>query len=303
MKQIWLIITAIILLVLRIIFLKFKNETKENFENPSTSDKIAFCFLTIDNIHKAELWEDFFKGHEDKYSIYLHPKNPEKVDPAYKKYILGNLVETKWGDISLVRATLNLFREAYKNQNNKICVLVSDSCIPLNNFDYIYNELMVNKDQSNIISIRNDTPQGYKYRHNSLKLKDPDFIPFINFKKCSQWCAINRKTIDFLLKYDYTDSFSLMFAPDEHYFINMFDKFKIPYNIMNITHDNWLEPSTDTKYKPFPKTYTEISDTDIIKARQSGSLFFRKVVKETKLDTNYLFGNNIGSPNVRIMTK
>mgnify|MGYP000223743036 FL=1 len=183
MKQIWLIITAIILLVLRIIFLKFKNETKENFENPSTSDKIAFCFLTIDNIHKAELWEDFFKGHEDKYSIYLHPKNPEKVDPAYKKYILGNLVETKWGDISLVRATLNLFREAYKNQNNKICVLVSDSCIPLNNFDYIYNELMVNKDQSNIISIRNDTPQGYKYRHNSLKLKDPDFIPFINFKK------------------------------------------------------------------------------------------------------------------------
>ncbi len=72
---------------------------------------------------------------------------------------------------------------------------------------------------------------------------------------------------------------------------------------MNITHDNWIDPSNDSKYKPFPKTYTEISDTDIIKARQTGALFFRKVVKETKVDTNYLLGNNVGSPNIRIMTK
>ncbi len=299
-----LILTIILLLIIRIIFLKTNigNSSIEGFDNSESKDKIAFCFLTIDNINKIDIWEEFLRGHEDKYSLYIHPKNPEKVDPKYQSNIIGNLIETKWGEISLVRATMNLFKAAFQNPDNKICVLVSDSCIPLNNFDYIYNELMINKDKSNIISPRNDTPQGYKFRHNALKMKDPNFIQFINFKKSSQWCAINRKSIEFLLTYDYTDLFSLMFAPDEHYFINIFDKFNFPYTTMNITFDNWIEPSEDRqKYKPFPKTYTDITDTDIIKARQSGALFFRKVVKESKVDTNYLFANNIGSPNIKIM--
>jgi hypothetical protein len=299
-----LILTITLLLIIRIIFLKTNKDKKkiEGFENPGSTDKIAFCFLTIDNINKIDVWEDFFRGHEDKYSLYIHPKNPEKVDKKYKSNIIGNLIETKWGEISLVRATMNLFKAAFADPDNKLCVLVSDSCIPLNNFDYIYNELMINNDGDNIISLRNDTPQGYKIRHNSLKMKNPNFIKFINFKKSSQWCAINRKSIDFLLTYDYTDLFSLMFAPDEHYFINIFDKFNIPYKIMNITYDNWKEPSDDKeKYKAFPKIYTNINDTDIIKARQTGALFFRKVVKESKLDINYLLSNNIGSPNIKTM--
>jgi hypothetical protein len=186
MEKIQIIILTVILLVLirSIILIITKNSTNyiEKFENQSAPDKIAFCFLTIDNIHKLDVWEQFFKGNEDKYSIYIHPKNPENVSNKYKKNIIGNLVETKWGDVSLVRATLNLFKAAYQDPQNKMFVLVSDSCIPLNNFDFIYNELIVRKNKSNIISIRNDTPQGYKFRHNALKNKDPNFLPFINFK-------------------------------------------------------------------------------------------------------------------------
>ena len=242
-NQVLVIVLIILLLVfIRFIILKTNNGNDEDgiekFENQNSLDKIAFCFLTIDNIHKLEVWEQFFKGNEDKYSIYIHPKNPEKVSNKYKKNIIGNLVETKWGDVSLVRATLNLFKAAYQDPQNKMFVLVSDSCIPLNNFDFIYNELIVRKNKSNIISIRNDTPQGYKFRHNALKNKDPNFLPFINFKKCSQWCAINRDTIKKLINDDYTALYSLMFAPDEHYFVNIFDKFNIPYYIMNITNDN-----------------------------------------------------------------
>ena len=35
--------------------------------------KIAFMFLTKGPIPLAPLWEKFFKGHEGRYTIYIHP--------------------------------------------------------------------------------------------------------------------------------------------------------------------------------------------------------------------------------------
>ena len=36
-----------------------------------------------------------------------------------------------------------LFREAYKDDNNYKFVIVSNSCIPLKSFNYIYNKLTI----------------------------------------------------------------------------------------------------------------------------------------------------------------
>ena len=55
--------------------------------------KIAFLFLTLDNINWHYYWDKYFDGHNSKYSIYVHPKYPEKVTvPWMKKNIIKNLV-------------------------------------------------------------------------------------------------------------------------------------------------------------------------------------------------------------------
>jgi len=41
--------------------------------------KIAFLFLTLSNPNFPDIWDKYFKGNEDKYSIYIHPKNPNEV--------------------------------------------------------------------------------------------------------------------------------------------------------------------------------------------------------------------------------
>ncbi len=249
-------------------------------------DKIAFCFLTMGDINQLNIWKDFFKGHENKYNIYIHPKDSSKVSKSYKKYIIKKNINTQWGDISLVNATLELFREAYKDKKNKLFILLSDSCIPLYNFDYIYNYLITTN--KNICPIMYFEPPKLKYRY--IALKDVNFIPYKNFQKTSQWCVMKRNAVEFLIDADnnYTDLYTNMFAPDEHYFINMFDKYHIKYLNNRVTFDNWEEESENSKHRPLPKTYLTVTKQDIVKARQEGCLFFRKVCPESHVDVQYL---------------
>ena len=80
--------------------------------------KIAFLFLTIDNVRIPKIWEYYFKDNYDKLNIYCHPKNPEKVTIEWqKRNIINNLTNTKWGHFT--NAILNLFKAALKNKDNK----------------------------------------------------------------------------------------------------------------------------------------------------------------------------------------
>ncbi len=285
---------SIIIIFLFLVMKMLKNQSIEKFDinstNTNSTKKIAFCFLTIDNLNQTMIWNEFFKGNEERYSIYLHPKHPDRVDEPYKKYVIQNLIETRWGNTSLVQATLNLFKTAYEDENNKICVLVSDSCIPLFNFDYIYNKLINEHNCSNILSLKYSPKIEMEKRYNALKNNNPDFLTFQQFKKCSQWCAINRETVKFLIENNYLHYYKGMFASDEHYFINLFDKFNISYKTFNITFDNWQEltnwrdPQKTKKYKRLPKTYEEVNTNEIIEARNTQALFFRKVVPETSIN-------------------
>jgi hypothetical protein len=264
-----------------------KDEQNESTKINEKNDKIAFCFLTMGDIHQLNVWKDFFKGHENKYNIYIHPKEYDKVSNSHKKYVIRKRLKTNWGDVSLVNATLELYREAYKDSENKLFVLISDSCIPLYNFDYVYNYLITTN--SNICPIHYFEPPKLKHRYTALK--DVTFLPYKKFQKTSQWCIMKRDTIEFLIDQDndYTDLYTNMFAPDEHYFINLFDKFHIKYLNNKVTFDNWNEESENVKHRPLPKTYLTVSIQDINKARKEGCLFFRKVCPETHIDTNYLF--------------
>ena len=105
--------------------------------------KIALCFLTYGNLSQPKLWSRIINENNDKLNVYIHNKN-NFIDTEYnlERFCIKNKEEkTAWGHISLVRATLRLFEEAYKNEENVAFILLSDKCIPLYDFDFIYNKI------------------------------------------------------------------------------------------------------------------------------------------------------------------
>ena len=104
--------------------------------------QIAFLFLILDNPNFPKIWDSYFRGHKDKYNIYIHSKHTEKTLWKYKN-IIEKIQETSWGHI--VSAYIELFREAYKNPNNMKFLTISESDIPIKSFDTFYDDCISDK--------------------------------------------------------------------------------------------------------------------------------------------------------------
>ena len=102
---------------------------------------ICLLFLIYSNItHINE-----FNNYLEHCNIYIHPKYPEKVNKNLQKYIIPKLVETKWGDKSIITATLELLKQAYKNGSNKWFILCSEDIYPLMQYNEFYDYLSKQK--------------------------------------------------------------------------------------------------------------------------------------------------------------
>ena len=189
--------------------------------------KIALCFLTYDDISKANLWKNMINEAnklDKKYNIYIHNKNKLKFE-YFKKYSIQNKINTKWADISLVKATILLFEEAYKDENNMFFILLSDKCIPLYSLNQIYDKII--KINNNIIS---KSSNNILQRYN--KVNDKNFIIKNEFSKQSKWMILNRETVSFFINNNFINYFGNNFKYlDEHYFITII--LKLIYHYKN----------------------------------------------------------------------
>ena len=93
-------------------------------------NSICLLFLTYSNITHIDAYDSYLEN----CNIYIHPKYPENVVSSLKKYIIPTLIETKWGDKSIIHATLELLKESYKNNDNKWFILCSEDMFPLVNY-------------------------------------------------------------------------------------------------------------------------------------------------------------------------
>ena len=146
--------------------------------------KLAFIFLIYDIINHEELWHMFFKNVDNsKYSIYIHYKTNVKLK-YFNEYKVDKPLDTKYADISIVKAQNHMLEIALEDVNNTNFIFVSGACIPLKSFQYIYESI----------------DSKYSYFH----IADPedsledckDTLNYINKKyinKASQWCILNRK--------------------------------------------------------------------------------------------------------------
>ena len=235
--------------------------------------KIALCFLTYGDLSKPELWKPFADA-TDKYNIYIH--NKYNFNSTFNKYCIKKVIPTRWGHISLVKASLLLFEEAYKNVENKYFILLSDSCIPLYTPKYIYEKIFSQK--TNIISLvffKADQLRIYN------RLAYPNFFERQKFLKQSQWMCLTRETVKFFLVNDFTNIFgNYSEVPDEHYFINIINKYNIGYDNKKITFVNWKKPFNH------PTVYTILTPSILEEMRSGGCLFARKISKDSVITKN-----------------
>lgn len=104
--------------------------------------KIALLFLTNDDILHFDKFVQY--GYTTKGNVYVHPKFPDRVPDTLQQQttVLTNTVPTKWGDISIVRASLLLLAEAYRNEENEWFILCSWDSYPLKSYDISVQEII-----------------------------------------------------------------------------------------------------------------------------------------------------------------
>lgn len=242
--------------------------------------KVAFLFLIYDTINCEELWNIFFKNVDKcRYSIYIHYKfnRPLKY---FEEYKIKNIVETRYADISLVKAQNALLEEALKDPDNEHFVFVSNSCIPLKPFNHIYKFL------NPAFSYFNITPQIQCFpRCDSLLA----YVEHKNIQKASQWCILNRKHASIMTgDTTYLHWYHSVYAPDEIcYIVNIFhnnlqDEIVTTPNVANgaTTFTNWQ----GMEY-PYPslsglKNYNTITEEELTLLLLSPCMFGRKFNRE-----------------------
>lgn len=240
--------------------------------------KIAFCFMIYDVINHEQIWRRFFENvDENKYTIYIHYKSDATLK-YFERFKLKNCIPTKYADISLVAAQNVMFAEAMRDSDNKLFILLSNSCIPLKSFDEIYNAL--------------DAKFSYFHTWNPIdsfprSLRTLMYIERKYIQKASQWSIINRKHVHILLtETEYMEWFDFPEnVPDEHCYIS-----KLYYNNLQdeIIDSRLLSraPTTYTNWYRLYNTsevlhnYNMISNEELQKLLNTESFFGRKFTIE-----------------------
>ncbi|CAL9158064.1 glycosyltransferase BC10-like [Musa acuminata AAA Group] len=190
--------------------------------------KVAFMFLTRGPLPLSPLWEEFLKGHEDLYSIYVHTIPGYNLNVSQSSAFYGRQIPNKvvrWGSISMVDAEKRLLANALLDFSNERFVLLSESCIPVYGFPTVYKYLMRSA-HSFVQSFDENSPLGRgRYNHRMA----PDIV-LSQWRKGSEWLELSRSlAVEVVADFKYHFLFRKYCQPpcyaDEHYFPTYFNMF------------------------------------------------------------------------------
>jgi hypothetical protein len=220
--------------------------------------KIAFLFLTLDNPNFPDIWNNYFKGNENKINIYIHPKYPDLVTWNNKK-IIKNLKETSWGFI--VSAYIELFKEAIKNKDNIKFITISESCVPIKPFNKLYNDLTkkyINESLIKLLPIHN-----YDWNER-LSLEIQQKLKNKLIKHYARMCLSRHHVKQLLHNNIYLNLFTKMHVGDE-FFLSSIMPIRNFKNIA-ITFDDWdyIEKQKKDIKKQIKKLYEKQEENDRI---------------------------------------
>jgi len=240
--------------------------------------KIALLFLTINDVYHADYWQDFLAGHENQYSIYVHAKNGVPSDSFFKPFELSTTVPTTWANS--MRGEIRLLQEALKDRNNKKFIMLSETTIPLSDFDDVYNTVLATSKSIFVYHVNpHQYPNNACYKKRNLLL-----IPEPFRYKNSQWVILNRKHAQLMAAdKEYIDIIATYEADNELYpatFLASQGRLN-EIEPVDKTYVNWSKPG------PHPFLFSHLDKAGervcIIKAIQQGYLFARKFAEHADL--------------------
>jgi hypothetical protein len=321
-----ILVTLIVLITLILLYrLYILHNTKlfESFES-SNEPKIAFLFLTYNNLKRPDIWNKFFdiennnndiisssntfasSKYSNKFTIYNHAKEPENVtDILLKGKHIPEHIETCWGCFGTVEANILMMKEAMKDSLNTKFILVSESCIPIVSFDKFYNEIM--KDDKSRFKMWDNNNTIHRYND----IVETDILVNNFVKHNGQGIILNRYHLELLVNSlsKYKNNWKNMGCVDEHYFGNILKQldldFDINNNSKNSMFNSWLKDEldinkicNDNSYESICKThhkgtkssstFENISNKAIDELRTKNYLLARKVDKDTEIDVDYI---------------
>ncbi|CAM8891043.1 unnamed protein product [Rhodiola kirilowii] len=154
--------------------------------------KIAFLFLARSALPLDFLWDAFFQtGASSNFSIYVHSEpgfvldNSTTSSPYFYGRQLNNSIKVSWGGANMIDAEKLLLNAALQDPTNQRFVLLSDSCVPLYNFSFIYTYIM--SSSRSFVDSFSGVSKG-RYSLDMLPV-----IPVSKWRKGSQWITLIRK--------------------------------------------------------------------------------------------------------------
>lgn len=216
--------------------------------------KIAFLFLVINSLFHESIWINFFKGHEQEYSLYVHSKEPLKAESWLNNCTPVPTQDTDWA--RTMKAQIALWREALKDPDNQKFILISESTLPLVPFDEVKNVLATPK------SIFWYTKNFHSAPHN-IYYEPRRSMPGIDQKeqyKNYQWIILNRHHAQLLVD-TFDESLLPEFFDQEHYPSTILAK-HINLNAevvpRDLTYACWDHPNAIIHVHPY--TFIDISN-------------------------------------------
>ncbi|KAK4790983.1 hypothetical protein SAY86_031396 [Trapa natans] len=140
----------------------------------SSSLKIAFLFLTNSDLHFSPLWQRFFRDGRSRslFNIYVHADPSANISlPPAGSVFHGRLIPSKRtsrASPTLISATRRLLAAAILDDPaNFYFAVLSQYCIPLHSFDYVYRSLVISTTFDSSIAIAESAQHGVRLRYNS----------------------------------------------------------------------------------------------------------------------------------------
>ncbi|KAI9388127.1 hypothetical protein POPTR_009G017300v4 [Populus trichocarpa] len=151
-----------------------------HFTSKSKKLKIAFLFLTNTDLFFAPLWEQFFKSADKNlFNIYVHAdpySNVTKAKGVFSSQFIPNAKRTYRASPTLISATRRLLATAILDDpTNTFFAVLSQYCIPLHSFKYVYDSLISSK--SFDFSSSESGPESTQY---NVKIEYKSFVEIIS---------------------------------------------------------------------------------------------------------------------------
>lgn len=234
--------------------------------------KLALMFLTRGDLHHPGIWEEFAEGRIDAFAHIKHPGSVKSGFLGAARKV--DTLDTQWGSVSLVRATLRLLEASFRESDASHFALLSESCVPIKPLAEIVTRLGM--DPRSRIAWDGIGDMAIVHRH---RISTAGNVPADRWFMQHQWMVLDREAAEWILSEDLTGRFENVFAADEHYFATALALMGYPLveRVVRM-RSTWVEWGTVS-----PRSWPSVGPDLALRLRESRSFFARKFLPESDI--------------------